>query len=96
MSVLEVDVPTYVYTCESCGIRIEKLHGINESPSFNCPSCSGRLTREISGGSGFLFKGQGFYTTDYRSEAYKQAEKKEKDVEKSAGDTRESGGKKGE
>lgn len=88
-------MPTYVYTCESCGIKIEKFHGINEHPSFTCPSCSARLAREISGGSGFLFRGQGFYATDYRSDAYKQAEKKEKEGGQSVGSIQDAGGKKG-
>jgi putative FmdB family regulatory protein len=88
-------VPTYVYLCESCGTRLEKFHGINESPCFQCPVCSGELVREISGGSGFLFKGSGFYATDYRSESYRQAEKKEKDQEKKPGSPAEASGTKG-
>jgi len=72
-------LPTYIYLCESCGTRLEKFHGINESPCFLCPSCSGQLERQISGGAGFIFKGPGFYATDYRSESYKKAEKKDRD-----------------
>jgi len=75
-------LPTYIYLCESCGTKLEKFHGINESPCFLCPSCSGQLERQISGGAGFIFKGSGFYATDYRSESYKKAEKKDKDHEK--------------
>ncbi len=95
-------MPTYVYFCESCGTRLEKFHGINESPCYLCPSCSGKLVREISGGSGFLFKGPGFYITDYRSESYRNAEKKERELEKktpvasSDSSSSESGGKKTE
>lgn len=73
-------MPTYIYLCESCGTKLEKFHGINENPCYLCPSCSGKLVREISGGSGFLFKGPGFYITDYRSESYRKAEKKEQEL----------------
>ncbi len=84
-------MPTYVYLCEHCGTKLERFHGINESPVFLCPSCSGELVREISGGSGFLFKGPGFYETDYRSDSYKQAQKKEKELEKKTGTTKDNG-----
>ncbi|MFQ6103198.1 MAG: FmdB family zinc ribbon protein [Candidatus Glassbacteria bacterium] len=88
-------MPTYVYRCEACGVRFEKFHGINESPCFQCPTCSGRLVREISGGSGFLFRGSGFYATDYRSESYRSAEKKEKEMEKGGKSQDEGPGEKG-
>ena len=81
-------MPTYVYLCEHCGTKLEKFHGINESPVLVCPRCSRKLVREISGGSGFLFRGPGFYATDYRSEGYKEAQRKEKDLEKPPGDTK--------
>lgn len=88
-------MPTYVYVCKSCGKRIEKTHGINEEPSLTCPSCAEPLEREISGGSGFILRGEGFYATDYRSDEYRKAEKKEKEVEKGVGGGEEGSGKKG-
>ena len=73
-------MPTYEYVCDACDHRFERFQNITEPPLRKCPEC-GRLKvrRLISGGAGFLFKGAGFYITDYRSEGYKQAAKKEKD-----------------
>lgn len=71
-------MPTYEYACEACSHRLEKFQGIADAPLRKCPECGKRkLQRLISGGAGFLFKGSGFYITDYRSDAYKQAAKKE-------------------
>jgi predicted nucleic acid-binding Zn ribbon protein len=50
---------------------------MKESPKKTCPQCKGRVRRLISGGAGLIFKGSGFYITDYRSEGYKSAAKKE-------------------
>ena len=81
-------MPTYEYACEACNHQFEKFQSITARPLRKCPEC-GRLKvkRLISGGAGFLFKGSGFYITDYRSESYKQAAKKEtegsKDTKKS-------------
>ena len=58
-------MPTYEYRCEQCGHVFETLHGMNEEPEVECPRCSGETTRIISGGSGIIFKGSGFYATDY-------------------------------
>ena len=74
-------MPTYEYVCDACNHEFERFQSITESPLRKCPDC-GRLKvrRLISGGAGFLFKGSGFYITDYRSEGYKQAAKKEKEA----------------
>ena len=74
-------MPTYEYVCDSCNHEFERFQSITESPLRKCPDC-GRLEvrRLISGGAGFLFKGSGFYITDYRSDGYKQAAKKEKEA----------------
>jgi len=58
-------VPTYEYRCEECGHVLERLHGMREEPDVECPRCSSKTNRVISGGSGIIFKGSGFYATDY-------------------------------
>jgi putative FmdB family regulatory protein len=71
-------MPTYEYECSECGHRLEEIQSIKAKPLTACPVCKKRkLRRLISGGAGFLFKGSGFYITDYRSENYKEGAKKE-------------------
>lgn len=71
-------MPTYQYACQRCEHQFEHFQSITAPPLTTCPQCEGPVTRLISGGAGFLFKGSGFYTTDYRSDQYKQSEKAEK------------------
>jgi putative FmdB family regulatory protein len=71
-------MPTYEYHCTECGHEFEAFQNIKEEPVTSCPSCHGRVERRISGGAGFLFKGSGFYITDYRSKDYQKAAAKEK------------------
>jgi len=67
-------MPTYDYRCEACGHELELFQKISEAPKKKCPACKkSRLKRMIGGGAGFLFKGSGFYLTDYRSDSYKKA-----------------------
>lgn len=70
-------MPTYEYRCPSCGNEFEKFQRMSDEPVAECPSCGARAERRLSGGAGLLFKGSGFYITDYRSEGYKASEKKE-------------------
>jgi putative FmdB family regulatory protein len=70
-------MPTYSYRCRRCGNEFEKFQKMNEPPRARCPKCRGAAERLISGGGGLLFKGGGFYITDYRSEGYKKAAKAE-------------------
>jgi putative FmdB family regulatory protein len=71
-------MPTYEYECAGCGHRLEELQSIKAKPLTMCPICKKRkLRRLISGGAGFIFKGSGFYITDYRSDSYKEAAKKD-------------------
>ena len=78
-------MPTYEYVCEKCGHRFEKFQPISAKPLAICPEdqCAqkrwgkGKVKRAISGGAGLIFKGSGFYTTDYRSEKYKEAAKQD-------------------
>lgn len=72
-------MPTYEYKCLECGIKFERFQSITEEPIKSCPECGGEVKRLISPGGGFIFKGSGFYITDYRSQSYKEAEKKEKE-----------------
>lgn len=69
-------MPTYDYQCSACGHAFEEFHGINEAPLKKCPKCKKpKLERLIGTGGAVLFKGSGFYTTDYRSSSYKSGEK---------------------
>jgi len=71
-------MPTYDYKCEACGYSFEKFQSITSSAIRKCPRC-GRLKvkRLIGTGAGIIFKGSGFYQTDYRSESYRKAAKKD-------------------
>jgi putative FmdB family regulatory protein len=71
-------MPTYDYLCDSCGHGFEKFQSITARPLRKCPKCGKKqLKRLIGMGAGIIFKGSGFYETDYRSESYKEARKKE-------------------
>jgi len=59
-------VPTYEYECGKCQKRFERFQPISEPPVKQCPSCGGPVKRLVSGGSGLIFKGSGFYVTDYK------------------------------
>ncbi|MCH7559571.1 MAG: zinc ribbon domain-containing protein [Planctomycetes bacterium] len=72
-------MPTYDYICESCGGKFERFQSIIAKPLRKCPKCGKRkLKRLIGAGAGVIFKGSGFYQTDYRSESYKKAKENEK------------------
>ena len=58
-------MPTYEYQCESCGYVFEKFHGVNELVE-KCPECGGPVKKRITAGAGLIFKGSGFYITDYK------------------------------
>ena len=70
-------MPTYEYQCGHCGHRFERIQKISDSSRVECPRCENIAERLISGGAGLLFKGSGFYITDYRSKSYQEAAKKE-------------------
>lgn len=68
-------MPTYEYACAQCGHELEAFHSMKDAPLTKCPACrKAGLKRKIGGGAGLIFKGTGFYITDYRK---KPAEKKE-------------------
>lgn len=60
-------MPTYEYECESCKHRFTKIQNMKDEPVKTCPECKGPVHRIISGGVGIIFKGSGFYTTDYKN-----------------------------
>jgi putative FmdB family regulatory protein len=62
-------MPTYDYLCKKCDHAFEKLQRITEKPLTKCPKCGGRVERLIGGGAGLIFKGTGFYITDYKKSA---------------------------
>lgn len=67
-------MPTYDYACQNCGHEFEEFQSISADPLIKCPKCGKRsLKRLIGTGGGVIFKGSGFYQTDYRSESYKKA-----------------------
>jgi putative FmdB family regulatory protein len=78
-------MPTYGYICDKCGHEFETFQSMAADPLKVCPEelCGrkrwgkGKVKRTIGAGAGLIFKGSGFYITDYRSEGYKQAAKKE-------------------
>jgi len=85
-------MPTYEYQCSKCKVIFDEFQSINAEPLKNCPKCKAKksLKRLIGAGAGILFKGSGFYQTDYRSASYhKGAErdkgKKESKKDKSSG-----------
>lgn len=67
-------MPTYDYICSVCGYRFEKFQQMKDEPIKTCPECHKEaVQRLIGGGNGFLFKGSGFYVTDYRKCGYDKA-----------------------
>ena len=72
-------MPTYDYRCGACGHELEIFQSIKESPKKKCPECGKlKLERVIGAGAGFIFKGSGFYLTDYRSDSYKKGAEADK------------------
>jgi len=71
-------MPTYDYKCDACGHAFERFQSITAAPIRKCPDCGRSKARRLIGtGAGLIFKGSGFYITDYRSESYKSAAKNE-------------------
>ena len=71
-------MPTYDYECSGCGETAEVFQSIAEKPLRKCPACGRKTFRRLIGtGGGIIFKGSGFYATDYRSDSYKSKAKQE-------------------
>ena len=80
-------MPTYEYHCDACGADFELFQSITAKPVRKCPKCGkGSARRLIGTGAGIIFKGCGFYTTDYRSDSYKKAAEKDTPPAKDASD----------
>jgi putative FmdB family regulatory protein len=87
-------MPTYEYVCDKCGHQFEKFQSMSAKPLTICPEevCGqkrwgkGKIRKLMSAGAGLIFKGSGFYITDYRSENYKESAKKESGT--SSGDSK--------
>ena len=76
-------MPTYEYQCDACQHNFDDFQGINDKPLTKCPSCGkNKLRRVFGAGAAVIFKGSGFYQTDYRSESYKSAAKAEQEAAK--------------
>src|SRR3990172_3434460 len=71
-------MPTYEYECTGCGKHFDEAQPITAKPLVKCRDCGGRLVRLIGAGGGIIFKGSGFYATDYRSDDYKKKASSEK------------------
>ena len=71
-------MPTYEYKCNDCEHRFEEFQSMSAAPITVCPECKGKTERIITGGTGFLFKGSGFYITENRSKDYQASAEKEK------------------
>jgi putative FmdB family regulatory protein len=74
-------MPTYDYVCDACHHEFELFQSITAAPERKCPECGRKkLKRLIGTGAGIIFKGSGFYATDYRSESYKKGAAAEKET----------------
>src|SRR4051794_623940 len=78
-------MPTYDYICDNCRHEFEAFESIKAAPQTVCPACTEpKLRRKIGAGAAILFKGSGFYQTDYRSESYKQRAKADQPADSSS------------
>lgn len=81
-------MPTYEYVCDGCGHGFDQFQMMSAAPLRKCPKCGKlKLRRLIGTGAGIIFKGSGFYETDYRGEGYKKAMESEKNGSCSSTDT---------
>ncbi len=87
-------MPTYDYRCDACEHQWELFQSIKAEPEKKCPACKKKKARRLIGaGAGLIFKGTGFYLTDYRSKSYKDAAKADKSAGEAASSKSDSGAK---
>ncbi|MFP6582411.1 MAG: FmdB family zinc ribbon protein [Candidatus Hydrogenedentota bacterium] len=67
-------MPTYTYQCKKCGETEDHFHGMNAKPRVKCQACGGACKRLIGSGAGIIFKGSGFYETDYKTKSGKPSD----------------------
>ncbi len=77
-------MPTYEYVCKECGHHFDAFQSISAEPLKTCPECGGPIERKIFGGAGLIFKGSGFYETDYKKASSKPKENSSKKSTKKA------------
>jgi putative FmdB family regulatory protein len=83
-------VPTYTYGCKKCGHEFDVFHGISANPELRCESCdSAKVERHLGTGAGIIFKGSGFYETDFKG---KKGDRPKESKPKSEGESKSSGG----
>ncbi len=85
-------MPTYEYKCPKCGNEFELFQKITEPPEYPCPKCGATAQRLISGGHGIVFKGSGFYETDYKRAGEKAKRKQKEEGGASGGEKPKSSG----
>ncbi len=78
-------MPTYTYECKKCGHEIDLFHGISARPRVKCEECGGACRRLLGTGAGIIFKGSGFYETDYKTKSGKAPESSDKDTSSKEG-----------
>ena len=85
-------MPTYDYKCRGCDHRWEEFQPITSDPTQKCPGCGKKKAERVIGaGAGILFKGTGFYQTDYRSEGYKKSAEADKKASEPKGEKKSEG-----
>lgn len=84
-------MPTYDYECAKCGHEFELVQKMTDAPRKQCPKCRGKVQRKIGTGAGIIFKGSGFYITDYRSDDYQKKAKAETETAKGSSGSKDSG-----
>lgn len=90
-------MPTYDYVCDACEHQFEQFQSIKDDALTKCPKCKKKKLRRLIGpGAAIVFKGSGFYQTDYRSDSYKKAASADKPVADSGGSAKSDGGGKSE
>jgi len=87
-------MPNYDYRCQECDHLFEVFQKMSDTKLEDCPqeNCVGKVKRLLGAGSGVIFKGSGFYQTDYRSDSYKKGAKGDQGASKSSGSSKKAGG----